>query len=314
MSDKKVFSINPELFSFSNTTKKKRSPSKERIKMKPIKNQIKNDTLRKKSILKMIREHNSDRNRENFSKYEEKLRPATKSNDFEAAKNFFKQMPSSNKDKTNYTIKNYANITDTPIFKNNDVLPLNNIINDNQINVPIDDNVMKLNSVQLPAPKHGCLKNGSLPTYRQYMNQTRKNIENNNGGNVIKPSEGFVKANAYKQMEKLKNLKKKKRRMQKRTIRRTYKTGKSRTIPRISVLLSNKTMRSNVLEREVLLKQVPIDEIKKYLNKQGFTKVGTTTPNDVLRKMYESALLICGEVTNYNADTLTYNFLNSDSS
>ena len=114
-------------------------------------------------------------------------------------------------------------------------------------------------------------------------------------------------------MEKLKNLKKKKRRMQKRTIRRTYKTGKSRTIPRISVLLSNKTMRSNVLEREVFLKQVPIDEIKKYLNKQGFTKVGTTTPNDVLRKMYESALLVCGEVTNYNADTLTYNFLNSES-
>ena len=56
MSDKKVFSINPELFSFSNTTKKKKPVSKERIKMKPIKNQSKNDTLRKKSILKMIRE------------------------------------------------------------------------------------------------------------------------------------------------------------------------------------------------------------------------------------------------------------------
>lgn len=312
MSDKKVFSINPELFSFSNTTKKRKSPVKEKIKMKPIKNQTKNDTLRKKSILKMIREHNSDRNRENFSKYEQQFKPVTKTNDFEAAKNFFKQMPSGNKNNVNRTIKKYDSIGDTPVFKNNDVLPLNNIVNSDQITVPVDNNTMKINNIPLPAPKHGCLKNGSLPTYRQYMNQTRKKFESINGGDIIKPSEGFIKANAYKQMEKLKNLKKKKRRMQKRTIRRTYKTGKSRIMPKVSVLLSNKTMRSNILEREISLKQVPIDEIKKYLIKQGFTKIGTSTPNDVLRKMYESALLICGEVTNYNADTLTYNFLNSD--
>jgi hypothetical protein len=313
MSDKKVFSINPDLFSFSNTTKKKRPTTKERIRMKPVKNQSKNDTLRKKSILKMIREHNSDRNRENFSKYEEKLKPTTKADDFEAAKNFFKQMPSTQNNKVNHTIKNYSNVSDNPIIKDTNIISLNDITNQDKINVPIDNDIMTLNKVELPIPKHGCLKNGVLPTYRQYMNQTRKNNDDNIGGNVMKPTESFVKANAYKQMEKLKNLKKKKRRLQKRTIRRTYKTGKSRIRPRISVLLANKTMRSNVLEKEVLLKQVPIDEIKKYLTKHGFTKIGTTTPNDVLRKMYESALLICGEVTNYNAETLTYNFLNSDS-
>lgn len=312
MSDKKVFSINPELFSFSNTTKKKRAPSKERIKMKPVKNQSKNDTLRKKSILKMIREHNSDRNRENFSKYEEKLKPITKSDDFEAAKNFFKQMPSTQTNTVNHTLKNYSNISDNPTIKNNNVIPLNDITNQDNVNVPIDNNIMTLNKVELPIPKHGCLKNGILPTYRQYMNQTRKNNDNIVGGNVMKPTESSVKANVYKQMEKLKNLKKKKRKLQKRTVRRTYKTGKSKIRPNISVLLSNKTMRSNVLEKEVILKQVPIDEIKKYLTKHGFTKIGTTTPNDVLRKMYESALLICGEVTNYNAETLTYNFLNSE--
>lgn len=313
MSDKKVFSINPELFSFSNATKKKRPVNKERIKMKPIKNQSKNDTLRKKSILKMIREHNSDRNRENFSKYQKTLKPSSKTDDFEDAKNFFKQMPSTNNKPVNHTIKNYSNISDTSIIKdNNNILPLNNIIHEDKINIPSDNDVMTLNKVPLPTPKHGCLKNGTLPTYRQYMNQTRKITDTNYGGEVMKPSESFVKANVYKQMEKLKNLKRKKRKMQKRTIRRTYKTGKSKIRPRISVLLSNKTMRSNVLEKEVFLKQVPIDEIKKYLTKHGFTKIGTTTPNDVLRKMYESALLICGEVTNYNAETLTYNFLNSD--
>ena len=59
-------------------------------------------------------------------------------------------------------------------------------------------------------PKHGCLKNGTLPTYRQYMNQTRKLTDNNMNSYEIKPSESFVKANVYKQMERLKESKKEK--------------------------------------------------------------------------------------------------------
>ena len=78
------------------------------------------------------------------------------------------------------------------------------------------------------------------------------------------------------------------------------------------MLLANKTIRSNVLEKEQKLKQVPIEDIRKYLIKHGFIRVGTTTPNDVLRKMYESALLICGEIQNYNSETLMYNFMNNE--
>ena len=78
------------------------------------------------------------------------------------------------------------------------------------------------------------------------------------------------------------------------------------------MLLANKTIRSNVLEKEQKLKQVPIEDIRKYLIKHGFIRVGTTTPNDVLRKMYESALMICGEVKNHNPDNLLYNFLHDD--
>ena len=59
-----------------------------------------------------------------------------------------------------------------------------------------------------------------------------------------------------------------------------------------------------------MLKQISITEIRAYLIKHGFIKVGSTTPNDVLRKMYESALLICGDVQNHNKETLLYNFMN----
>ena len=48
----------------------------------------------------------------------------------------------------------------------------------------------------------------------------------------------------------------------------------------------------------------------KYLLKQGFIKVGTTTPIDVLRQMYESASMVCGEVKNHNPENLLYNYFN----
>ena len=57
---------------------------------------------------------------------------------------------------------------------------------------------------------------------------------------------------------------------------------------------------------------MPIQDVKKFLIKRGFIKVGSTAPNDILRKMYESAILICGEVQNHNPENLLYNFMNDD--
>ena len=69
-------------------------------------------------------------------------------------------------------------------------------------------------------------------------------------------------------------------------------------------------MRNNIVKKKQVLKQISITEIRSYLIKHGFIKIGSTTPNDVLRKMYESALLICGDVQNHNKETLLYNFMN----
>lgn len=97
---------------------------------------------------------------------------------------------------------------------------------------------------------------------------------------------------------------------QKRTVRRTFKIGKSKTLPKISVLISNKTIRNQISTKAQELKQTPIQEVRRFLTKKGFIRVGSDAPNDVLRKMYESAVLICGDVQNHNPDNLLYNFFN----
>ncbi len=99
-------------------------------------------------------------------------------------------------------------------------------------------------------------------------------------------------------------------RKQKRTIRRTYRVGKSKVYPRVSVLVSNKTMRNRIQSVCQDLHKTPIEDVRKFLVKKGFIRVGSTCPNDVLRKMYESANLICGEIQNHNSDNFLYNYLN----
>jgi hypothetical protein len=114
-------------------------------------------------------------------------------------------------------------------------------------------------------------------------------------------------------MNKIQNSKKPKYiNKQKKTLTRTYKVGKSKIQPKISVLVSNKTIRKNINNKAQLLKQTPIQEIKKYLIKKGFIRIGSIAPNDVLRKMYETATLMCGEIQNHNPDNILFNYLNSD--
>ena len=365
MSDKKTLTINPEFFKLSNnTTRKKRSKSDTNgIKIKTNSAKKKDDTLKKRSILKMIRQHQEDRYKKLFE--DNKTTKTSQTNDnnfnkeFQEAKSFLENLTEKNKveqNLKNHTLKKYPNNNINSMLFSPSVdtllpLPLNNIITTNVTNNPS----MKINTLQ--PPQYGCLKNGTLPTYRNYMNQTRKNIQqpiitiggnmntidtnanknttqsinaqpttsiqplvsNQNGGNNSQHVENKINdaIDRVKQMNqtaiKLQEMKKKmkpKKMKQKKTKRRTYKIGKSKVLPKVSVLVSNKTIRNNITTKKQLLKQVPIQEVKSYLMKRGFIKVGSTAPNDVLRKMHESAAMICGEVQNHNPENLLYNYLN----
>tara|TARA_B100000513_G_scaffold195244_1_gene125490 strand:- start:2330 stop:3346 length:1017 start_codon:yes stop_codon:yes gene_type:complete len=335
MSEKKLLNINPDLFSvssFNNKTRKggKKVKPKEKIKVKPAISSNEKDrqkTLKKRSLLKMIRQQQQNNYDKMFDKKQEKT---TKSfgNEFEKATEFLDNLVKNQSTSVipkNTTLKNTTVIPEIPKI-NMPVLPdvSSEMVN---LNFPTLDNTTpfqikpQFNSSSQPLPSYGCLKNGSLPTYRNLMNKTIKHggasepitqqdVEEKQLEIQNKIKEKSTILQQQNMNKKLFPKKRKRATKQRRTIKRKYNVGKSKTKPKISVLVSNKTIRNKISTKKQLLKQESIPDIKRYLVKHGFIKVGSTTPNDILRKMYESALLICGEVTNHNPDNLLYNFMN----
>lgn len=193
---------------------------------------------------------------------------------------------------------------------------------------------MKL-TPKYPAPQYGNLKGGKLPTYRAFHNMTQRNTPAiasfsaasatssasspfQYGGEISSPN--YSQNDGLMEEIKIHNASSghhipdivKRPRKQKKTITRTFRLGKSKVYPKVSVLVANKTIRNDLANRMQDIKQTPIDQVKRHLVKKGLIKVGSSAPNDVLRKMYESVSMVCGEVNNHNSENLLYNYFNSD--
>jgi len=196
------------------------------------------------------------------------------------------------------TYRNYKNITQKNYPQ------MGGIVNSLPVNsLPV--NSLTVNSLPVNSLTVNSLPVNSLPSPTTIISD--KPIEEAISINNMKREE--IKQTVSKNLEQGK-LKKMRYPKQKRTVRRTFKVGKSKTQPKISVLISNKTLRNQISTKTHLLRQTPIQEVRRFLTKKGFIRVGSDAPNDVLRKMYESTVLICGDVQNHNPDNLLYNFLN----
>lgn len=382
MSERKSIKINVADF---NTTRKKTPDRKSKengIKIKSAVNKPKQDTLKKRTLLRLIRQQQEDRYNKLFGTNDSSTSTAKKTvvpemlemkNEVEKAKEYLnnlKEKKENAHNTHNTTIKRHPIIQTMSMPINpttQHMRPASSLI---EPTINTNNSIAPVN-VYSATPKYGCLKNGNLPTYRHFMH-TSKNQPTLQIGNVIPPTalstptinqptiqigngispstlstlsgnsiqnhvsavpkqtdqnnvistnvietkmnEGLKRMAELKQsneiLNKLRKTYRPKRKMQKKTIRRTYKVGRSATLPKVSVLVSNKTLRNNTTTKSQLLKQSSIQDVKKHLVKRGLIKIGGTTPNDVLRKMYESTMLMCGDVQNHNPDNILHNYMN----
>lgn len=336
MSEKKTININPELFKINggNNTRKQKPKTENKIRIKEKK--PKQISTIKRNILKMIRNQQIEKKKKTIECINKPIETNDIKTDF---KNDFNEtleyLSTLTKDtdekKKNQTIKRYPQ----PLSQINPRME--------NIEIPIDTNINKQplihlnahpNPILLPPPKYGCLKNGTLPTYRNWMNQTRKAFPTPTPTPTIeqqhyekKLEERIKDWSKIQQQNKIsstmiqnqvnidknKHQKHYKKPKQKRILRRTFYVGRSRVFPKVSVLVANKTIRANTQLKTQHLKQIPMTEVKNYLLKNGFIKIGTNAPNDVLREMYENAQMMCGEIKNHNPENLLYNYFNDTS-
>ena len=357
MSEKKTIHINPELFSFSkNTTKKKKekqvTEKRPQIKVKTA--NIRPKTLRN-NVMKMIRENQEKALKNLLSDKTPTDTPKTNTDidefqkDFDQSLDFFsklaqkkdQEIKQANPNIHNSTLKNYPNPNPTSLLLQPEphISPPLYSTNENvRLDFPEEFTIppihreeppqLRIQPNRLPPPpSYSSLKNGSLPTYRNWKQQTQRLypyktestlqstlydkpiLEKTKAIGIMKTKER-VKESIQPKKEKKNKIRYMKR---KKIYKRTYHVGRSKIAPKIGVLISNRTIRNRTTEQTHMLKQIPIQEVRKYLIKKGFIKVGTTAPNDVLRKMYESVLLICGDVQNHNPENLLYNFINDAS-
>jgi len=167
-------------------------------------------------------------------------------------------------------------------------------------------------------PVYGNLKGGTKPTYRTLKNglsyQQCNNKTLTSGGNeknrvTIEIIDKEEKREGYSgRADKLDELKKDMAKKKTSIIKTKHKLGKQNKTGKIGVLIKDRHTRKRVKDDLGKLKQKSMLEIKNYLKKQNLLKGGTDAPTDVLRELYENAML-AGEVTNNNKDTLVHNYL-----
>jgi hypothetical protein len=82
------------------------------------------------------------------------------------------------------------------------------------------------------------------------------------------------------------------------------------TPPKLKYHKRNKPIRANINKKKIEIKQPSMEDIRRYLVKHGFIRVGSIAPNDVLKQMYESLQLMNADIKNHNPENMLYNYFN----
>ena len=297
MSSTKKISINPEFFKLTNLSTKKKS--KKSKKEKPPTELVKKDL--KKQLINKVNEH-----RKNIQK--DKLVKETSEN-----------------------IKEISNNIDQSLEYLNTLAHKKVEKKKKRREKKQKNKTFKITEEQPPSsqPPYSNLKNSSRPTYKQWRKTVKnnRNENENNTKNKISFGEGdeittetrIFEDSFEERQKKLSDLKinftnldndikekKKKVKRKHKTIRRKITLGKHKN--RIGVLIKNKKTRKNIADEVGVLKKKSINQVKKYLRKHNFIKIGCAAPDSLLKDMFVN-VYSSGDIYNKNPDILLHNYV-----
>ena len=150
-------------------------------------------------------------------------------------------------------------------------------------------------------PPYSNLKGSKKPSYREWLKIQDQKVEIHDKD--IKDSVATTLRE-----EKLKKIQKKYKKHAKhgKTIKITETFGKRNG--KVTIHIKNKENKEQLENEKKTLKKHSIPKIKAYLKEHNLLKIGSYAPNDVIRELYENAML-SGDITNNNKDILVHNFL-----
>ena len=384
MSSGKIIQINPDLFQLSKRTKKNR-PEKQNISIpKPI---IGTSSIKRK-LLNRIKQKKTEENKMNNNKNnkipkinDSELDDFTNDNnnlenldeleepedELSNAMNYFDTMSIREKEKEKLLNKTYKNRNINSSSFNNLSLNIPYQLKPSISNIQQNDKLNNITSNILYDLPYGCLKGGTKPTYKTWMNGIKNysSMADTDRIDTIRPPtppkkrqednekkerDNIFTENEYKESlftepdkhkenilkkqinDKLKKIETEQHNMLKefdddieptagenvsnkqyikKITKRKYTLGKSPKYRKVGVLIKGRQTKKNIINSHKKLKHTDIHQIKKYLKKHGMLKTGSSCPDEILRKMYESSML-SGDINNTNKNTLIHNFLNDD--
>ena len=284
-SDIKPISINPELFKLKtnkNKTLKKNIRTVRNIEPNKLKsdllNKIKNYRQEKKQEQLKLSNNKID---EDESKLKEKpkihMETSLDTNDeFMESINFLKTLTNQKKKD-----ENVEKISDIPIS--------------------LDDNFSREKPSDLldKKPQYSCLKNSSLPTFREWKKLTQKK---NHEEHSIKPNLVNSELNySHNYSNSLNDNEKDSNKIRKRTVTYKYTLGKNGK--KVSVLIKNNETRKKISNEHQKIKEVSVHDMKKYLKRHNLLKSGSFAPPHLIKKMYEQSLL-SGDIKNKSPENI----------
>lgn len=298
MSNIKPIKINPELFKVSSSKNKNKT-----LKNKPVK-PVKSNIL-KKDLLDRIKNHRSHKQNNSLStNLDENNNYYYNTN---TQDNYTNNDSSDNKQNIDIPNTLTQNLDDIPVTLESNTsskkhIPINNEEDDDflqsinflkTLSNKKNNTIKQKNLQNFPIekqnnldnlPRYGCLKNGSLPTFRQLHNTNVKSNSDDVSDYTI---------------PKIKSTNKK-------NVTFKYNLGKKHKF--VSVLIKNVSTRKKICSEHTSLKEIKLNDMKNYLKRHNLLKSGSNAPTDVIKKLYEQSLLT-GDVRNTNKNSIVHNYL-----